>query len=213
VIETPNGKVSGRAIQVRGKTAKISVSKKVDGGAIRSITTVGKEDLTCAEKQRSLIVLDAFQGSAYLLSSPFVQSIFFPPLPANKLKWPEPFLGPTPTIDFPYRPLDDSQRKAVDFCLSMKKESRIGLIVGPPGTGDPHFYLLLKVSFDRRLGKTTVIAAAVTSIINGTEHGTVWIVAQSNVAVKNVAEKLVDSSFFNFSLLVSNEFHFEWQVL
>jgi hypothetical protein len=37
----------------------------------------------------------------------------------------------------------------------------------------------------------------------------VWIVAQSNVAVKNIAEKLVKVGV-DFRLLVSKEFHFEW---
>jgi hypothetical protein len=40
----------------------------------------------------------------------------------------------------------------------------------------------------------------------------VWIVAQSNIAVKNVAEKLVKVGIHQFKLLVSREFHFEWQV-
>jgi hypothetical protein len=40
---------------------------------------------------------------------------------------------------------------------------------------------------------------------------TVWIAAQSNVAVKNIAEKLVKVGV-PFRLLVSKEFHFEWSV-
>jgi regulator of nonsense transcripts 1 len=39
---------------------------------------------------------------------------------------------------------------------------------------------------------------------------TVWVVAQSNVAVKNVAEKLAESGFLSFKLLVSKDFHFDW---
>jgi len=43
------------------------------------------------------------------------------------------------------------------------------------------------------------------------EHdNTVWVIAQSNVAVKNVAEKLVESGFLDFKLLVSRDFHFDW---
>jgi len=55
-----------------------------------------------------------------------------------------------------------------------------------------------------------VIAAAVHSKF--AEHGsnTIWVIAQSNVAVKNVAEKLVDSGFVDFKLLVSKDFHFDW---
>ncbi|KAI0694619.1 AAA domain-containing protein [Cytidiella melzeri] len=42
-----------------------------------------------------------------------------------------------------------------------------------------------------------------------TKHG-VWLVAQSNVAVKNMAEKLVEVGFHAFKLLVSHDFHFDW---
>ncbi|XP_006459086.1 hypothetical protein AGABI2DRAFT_53060, partial [Agaricus bisporus var. bisporus H97] len=37
-----------------------------------------------------------------------------------------------------------------------------------------------------------------------------WLVAQSNVAVKNIAEKLADLEFLDFKLLVSKDFHFDW---
>ncbi|KAI6042876.1 AAA domain-containing protein, partial [Pisolithus marmoratus] len=39
---------------------------------------------------------------------------------------------------------------------------------------------------------------------------TIWIAAQSNVAVKNVAEKFDKIGFHDFKLLVSLEFHFDW---
>ncbi|KAJ7274285.1 AAA domain-containing protein, partial [Mycena haematopus] len=38
---------------------------------------------------------------------------------------------------------------------------------------------------------------------------TVWVVAQSNVAVKNIAEKLADVNC-DFTLLVSKDFHYDW---
>lgn len=37
--------------------------------------------------------------------------------------------------------------------------------------------------------------------------------AQSNVAVKNIAEKLLDVGFEDWRLLVSADFHFDWFVL
>jgi len=97
----------------------------------------------------------------------------------------------------------------VEKCLSNKEEDRHVVIVvssaprshdpshdeyqGPPGTG-----------------KTTVIAAAVHSKIAEHNSNTVWIAAHSNVAVKNVAEKLVDSGFLDFKILVSRDFHYDW---
>jgi regulator of nonsense transcripts 1 len=38
----------------------------------------------------------------------------------------------------------------------------------------------------------------------------IWLMAQSNVAVKNIAEKLAKLGFLNFKLLVSFEFHHQW---
>ena len=44
------------------------------------------------------------------------------------------------------------------------------------------------------------------------EHrsNTVWVIAQSNVAIKNVAEKFAESGFLDFRLLVSTEFYYDW---
>ncbi len=100
----------------------------------------------------------------------------------------------TPTLFFPSkRELNCAQRDAVNACLSPDDSDRIIIIHGPPGTG-----------------KTTVIAATVTSIIASLKQATVYLVAQSNVAVKNIAEKLVTVKFFDFKILVSHGFHYDW---
>ena len=69
------------------------------------------------------------------------------------------------------------------------------LIWGPPGSG-----------------KTTVIAAFVLSALSAGLGG-LWLVAQSNVAVKNIAEKLAKAGFFQWRLLVSTDFHGGWYDL
>ena len=76
--------------------------------------------------------------------------------------------------------------------LSSKDDHRITLIQGPPGTG-----------------KTSVIAAFIHYALH-LRKGGIWLVAQSNVAVKNIAEKLVSTGFENWKLLVSKDFHLEW---
>lgn len=101
----------------------------------------------------------------------------------------------SPPIDFPHRPLNPSQFRAVESILSTRNEDRITVIHGPPGTG-----------------KTTVIAATVTSLMAFPSRRTIWLVAQSNVAVKNIAEKLADVSFLDFKLLVSKDFRYDWYV-
>ncbi|KAG6329771.1 hypothetical protein ID866_9317, partial [Astraeus odoratus] len=81
---------------------------------------------------------------------------------------------------------------AVEKILSPSDDDRLVLVQGPPGTG-----------------KTTDIAAAVTSSCHRDPSQPIWIAAQSNVAVKNIAEKLSDVGFDNFRLLVSKDFHLE----
>lgn len=65
-------------------------------------------------------------------------------------------------------------------------------LVGPPGTG-----------------KTATISFATQEWIK--QKSTVWIVTQSNVGVKNVAERLCRDGV-NFRLLVAKEFYVEWYV-
>jgi len=67
-------------------------------------------------------------------------------------------------------------------------------VLGPPGTG-----------------KTTVIAASVVDMVeHPTKRHKIWLIAQSNVAVKNIAEKLADVDFLDFKILVSQDFYFDW---
>jgi hypothetical protein len=58
-------------------------------------------------------------------------------------------------------------------------------------------------------GKTTTIAAAV-QIWESLRHS-VWVVAQSNVATKNLAESLSKRGI-KFKIIVSKEFYHEWYV-
>ncbi len=54
-----------------------------------------------------------------------------------------------------------------------------------------------------------MIAAFVCSAVAAGANG-LWLVAQSNIAVKNIAEKLATVGFDNWRLLVSDDFHFDW---
>jgi superfamily II DNA or RNA helicase len=158
------------------------------GDKIQSIHTIGKEDLTTAEGQRATIVLKALQQSNTILQHPFVRSLW---LPSETPSWPKRPRRAPPSIQFPYRPLNPSQAVAVENILS--DANRISVIHGPPGTG-----------------KTTVIAASVLSMMAVPNGHTMWLIAHSNVAVKNIAEKLADVGFLDFKLLVSRDFHFDW---
>jgi regulator of nonsense transcripts 1 len=90
------------------------------------------------------------------------------------------------------RPLNLSQTEAVEQMLRQSDDSRLTIIQGPPGTG-----------------KTTVIASFVETAIAGGLSG-IWLIAQSNVAVNNIAEKLADFGLTTWKLLVSRDFFEGW---
>ncbi|KAJ7455351.1 P-loop containing nucleoside triphosphate hydrolase protein [Mycena galericulata] len=199
VESTTAGKTStfcGKAIHVDGRAAHIKIASAerapFRGDSIR-VTTVGRERPTRAEAQRAQIVLHALQRTTTLLASPFFQALW---LPGEYPVWPaRGRAGPAPRVYFPAAKLNASQAAAVRAMLSDADKERVVVVVqGPPGTG-----------------KTTVIAAAVMSILSAAEdvERTVWVVAQSNVAVKNIAEKLADVEL-DFTLLVSKDFHYDW---
>ncbi|KAG2743528.1 P-loop containing nucleoside triphosphate hydrolase protein [Suillus brevipes Sb2] len=197
-IETLEGDkrstITGRAGRISGKQAHINVQGFVNAsGKVLSVTTFGKEDLTAAESDREDVVLKALQGTITLTEHPFFCSIWAPSL---NISWP-PLDAPTASfVYYPTGELNHSQHNAVERIISQADRDRVLLIQGPPGTG-----------------KTTVIAASVNSMINtGPMERAVWLVAQSNVAVKNIAEKLDKVDFRDFKLLVSKDFHYDWYV-
>ncbi len=62
--------------------------------------------------------------------------------------------------------------------------------VGPPGTG-----------------KTSTIAAALQHYERNREP--TWVIAHSNVGVKNIAETLVKRNI-DFKVIVSQDFYYDW---
>jgi regulator of nonsense transcripts 1 len=164
------------------------------GASIVHIKTIGREEPTTAEGLRHQLLANVLQGQLTILDHRFVQTIFFPEL-----------LSPWPKVSSKRvkrqismakaMPLNGSQTLAVETIISLEDRHRVVLVHGPPGTG-----------------KTTVIAASTQSIVACDLDATVWLVAHSNVAVKNIAEKLVNSDFLDFKIIVSKEFHFDWFV-
>ena len=115
-------KVRGRAVKVTPH-AQVQFTTKIE-----SVVTIGKDDLTDAQASRADLILDAFKGSNLLLTNPFVRKIFFPNFPLDTLKWPK-LPSTQPTINFSYRELNRSQRKAVEKCLSNNEEDRHVIII------------------------------------------------------------------------------------
>ncbi len=198
-----NYRAYGSVAGSQGRRNVIETSRSLRGAAVMKVTTYGREDPTSAEAQRAATVLRILQGSLDLLDdNPWIKNIWYPQ-DDGLMAWPEDWSLPTqsrskkvpsqiPSLS--QIQLNTSQQTAVNTMLSPSDAHRIVLIQGPPGTG-----------------KTSVIAAFVQSSLALGKTG-IWLVAQSNVAVKNIAEKLIKVEFFDWRLLVSHDFHFEWSA-
>jgi primosomal protein N' len=196
--------VDGQVARSQGRTAKLATtnSLKLDGKSIGSIKIVGREDPTQAEVQRAQKVLEILQGLInFEHDNPWVQLIFFSS-PRDDFRWPSAWTEEANDADVVKfhadrvsRPLNPSQTEAVKQMLQQSDDGRLTVIQGPPGTG-----------------KTTVIASFVQTALDGGLSG-IWLIAQSNVAVKNIAEKLADFGLTKWKLLVSKEFFEYWSVL
>lgn len=176
--------VNGRKTDLKSRETMHPMAK------IKSIYTVGRDDPTSAETACSALILKCLRGESKLASSPFISTIWFSSLVTD---WSPSSFPTCKIVHPPERKLNNSQMNAVNAILS---QVPITIIQGPPGSG-----------------KTTVAASTVMSIIRSSPKRTVYLVAQSNVAVKNIAEKLADIDFWDFRLLVSKDFHFDWLVI
>jgi len=186
-----------------GSTGHVNATDDISlsGRMVMQVTSIGRDDPTTAEAKRAAVVLRILQGEHHLLSkTPWIQNIWFNTEPDTPLAWPEawsanPSRSSGAISKPPSRPLNLSQRKAVNTMLSEVDDNRFTIIQGPPGTG-----------------KTTVISSFVHMSIQLGRRG-MWLVAASNVAVKNIAEKLLKDKFLNWKLLVSQDFRHDWYVI
>ena len=200
--------VQGHIDKVSGKSGVLSTQRSLSDKSITTLTSIGRDDPTTAEAQRAATVLRILQGTQKLLDeSPWIRNIWFP-RDDGVMTWPNsPQLtskraglspshtsGVSPSGNQGRHSLNSSQQEAVNAMSSSMDSHRITIVQGPPGTG-----------------KTSVIAAFVQYAIEEGVDG-IWLVAHSNVAVKNIAEKLMDVGFFDWKLLVSKDFHFQWCV-
>jgi hypothetical protein len=163
----------------------------LEGKSIAKITTIGKEAPTRAEFNRGLAILATLQGTLHFFDNHWIRALWLPNQAVNR---PEPS-SDSSIIEIQEHsdaPLNDSQRTAVTRMLSSSPNTHLTLVQGPPGTG-----------------KTTVISTYVLSAIHAGQRG-IWLMSQSNFAVKNIAEKLARLGFFKFKLLVSRDFYKEW---
>lgn len=174
---------------------------------ITAVATTGRDDPTLAEARRADILLRVLQGDWEVFrKNPWIANIWFPG-PDGTIIWPEdwakvppPSLSPTspltrrvpPKAKYNMPRLNGSQQRAVNSMLSSTDQHRFVIIQGPPGTG-----------------KTSVIGAYVIMATTMGNEG-IWLVAQSNVAVKNIALKLLSIGYKDWRILVARDFHDGW---
>ncbi|SJL09703.1 uncharacterized protein ARMOST_13084 [Armillaria ostoyae] len=200
----------GQVANVTGRNATLTFDGSVMNKSVESITSKGRDVPTNAEAKRDGVIRRTLQGNLTIFQdNPWICNILLHHNSSNNdtdgdqsLIWPESWfppsrpntqmltIMPSPDSGNPARHhLNDSQQQALDHMLS---SDPITLIQGPPGTG-----------------KTSVIAAFVHCALDEGKSG-IWLIAQSNVAVKNIAEKLLKTNFKNWKLLVSEDFRFDW---
>ncbi|KAG5634292.1 hypothetical protein H0H81_002519 [Sphagnurus paluster] len=171
---------SGQAHGAKGRTTNIKFTGQLLSGTLHKVRVIGSPQLTNPEKARDELVLHILQGIANL-KAPFITKLWFPTKRIQDL------LGTGASDALLFHDLNDSQKRVAAMMVS---NAPLVIAHGPPGTG-----------------KTTTIAAAA-SKWDQCQQPT-WIVAHSNVAVKNIAEALHKRNI-DFKILVSKEFHFEW---
>lgn len=183
----------------RGEGVRLQTDGNMSGKRVTYLTLTGREDLTAAEVKRAQIVLMILQGKICAGGSeglnPWVHQIFLEP--GDEFAWPADWAKSTTSPiklkrDEIPRPLNSSQVKVIRRMLSNADEDRVTVVQGPPGTG-----------------KTTVIASYVLTAVSAGQTG-IWLIAHSNIAVKNMAEKLADFGLTNWKLLVAKEFYEFW---
>ena len=179
---------SARVHRVEGKSTFISSSKLVAPDTkVTSISVIGREESTNAERARDEYILQLLQGKTSIDSpdAPFISHIWFPqPVKSLQCK----ARAKTLRVGREGRYLNQSQSNVVEAMVC--SQNPITLVHGPPGTG-----------------KTSTISVAIREW--SSSRSPVWAVAQSNVGVKNIAESLAKHGV-SFKLLVSKEFYFEW---
>lgn len=145
----------------------VNVKQSLAAGTIESITTLGKEAATTSEGQLRGMLHSVLTGNGGLLATnPIISDLYGLGSPRRESLQ---LMADTGSHKITST-LNKAQKKAVrGFCLASTEGGHVvKLVHGPPGTG-----------------KTTLISSIVQWMAGPGDA--IYIVAQSNVAIKNVA--------------------------
>ncbi|KAI1783492.1 P-loop containing nucleoside triphosphate hydrolase protein [Ganoderma leucocontextum] len=196
ILETTNGdRITGHAVHAEGKRTDVVVPGGNFRGEIERIRTVGREEPTHAERARDEFILLLLRGevpSPSLARSSFVRALWFPLSASAYGRGTRGIEGSNDGDEYgwsaSFAALNASQKDVVRAMCS--DEEPLVVVHGPPGTG-----------------KTRTISVALEEWDRCREPA--WVIAQSNVGVKNIARTLIKHGV-DFKLLVSKEFYVEW---
>ncbi|KAL5510974.1 hypothetical protein ACEPAG_3693 [Sanghuangporus baumii] len=188
ILTDVNGReYHGKANGVNGKKTFVSQGGVMSNVSIENVRVEGREESTHHERARDAFLLRVLQGVRILSDPnyPFIGFLWFPILRRLNVRRINNARIRIGQVD---RPLNQSQANVMEAIINPHRP--IVIAHGPPGTG-----------------KTTTISVAMREI--HALQRTAWVVAQSNVGVKNIAESLAKHSVA-FKILVSKEFYEEW---
>ncbi|KAF7350700.1 Nucleoside triphosphate hydrolase protein [Mycena sanguinolenta] len=185
MTNTSGQEFKGRADGVEGRITDIKFHGAALTGELAAVRVVGKEELTNAERARDEFILLVLCGELQVTDALFVQILWFSE-PVNR----EKELAVPSTLQATATRASGLNESQTRTLAKMTSSMPVVIVQGPPGTG-----------------KTKTISAA--AAVWEDEGSPAWIVAQSNVAVKNIAEKLAQLKV-TFKIVVSKEFYVEW---
>ncbi|KAK0237347.1 P-loop containing nucleoside triphosphate hydrolase protein [Armillaria nabsnona] len=172
-------KFKGSPTNIHGKQTNINVSGPFHG-KVTSVKVFGRERVTNTEKAHNMLLLRTLQGECHIRQSKFMRMLWFPSNEDKK----DLVASSAQTSSIFVGKLNESQWEVV---LAMISTWPLVLAHGPPGTG-----------------KTSTISAA--AEIWGQSSLPTWIIAHSNVTMKNIAEKLALYDV-DFKIIMSKEFY------
>ncbi|TBU26538.1 P-loop containing nucleoside triphosphate hydrolase protein [Dichomitus squalens] len=191
IVHFNGGQATARAVGLKGRQTQLQLLKGRLPAKVTKVRVFGREEATNAELARDEFVLGVLRGTEAMDTSSFVRMLWFPPRKTKrgkKVKAIGAVDAQTQITTPSYKKLNASQRAVVKAMVSA--DENLVIVHGPPGTG-----------------KTTTIAAALEHWERRREPA--WVIAHSNVGVKNIAESLVKRKI-DFKIVVSKDFYYEW---
>lgn len=212
--------IQASVVQVDGRKALLAVNEphklmKMTKPKAINVMTIGKDEPSAGEDQLRDMILQRLLGRGQ-------DDVLIEKVPLVKLVWgtPPPEATTPAAAIRPPRPASKNagattQRgkdaaKAVTTKLNASQARAVAALCNPldPSYQNP---LVQIVQGPPGSGKTTMIAAMVQWLCKQSKDP-IYLVTQSNTAVKNIAEKLENCKFRSYKLIVSHEFKTDWYV-